>query len=169
MARLTGPVKKNAPPEGGAFGVYGMIQRDRRAVQRYRRHCGSRITATRTDREASAVFSINRKNQYRRIDKRSTNKYYIDNTRMYLARNTIKDSMNAESEWTDVCLRVFDLFFKVNGVTVPGREIPVTLNPAAIDEENRFFCFDGSDGLGNVAKYMQTRLTSRIVYRIFES
>ena len=65
--------------------------------------------------------------QYRRIDKRSTNKYYIDNTRMYLARNTIADSMNAESEWTDVCLRVFDLFFKVNGVTVPGREIPVTL------------------------------------------
>ena len=61
---------------------------------------------------------------------------------MYLARNTIKDSMNAESEWTDVCLRVFDLFFKVNGVTVPGREIPVTLNKA-IDDENGSFVMTG--------------------------
>lgn len=59
--------------------------------------------------------------------------------------------MNAEREWTDVCLCVFDLFFKVNGVTVPGREIPVTLNPAAIDEENRFFYFDGSDGFEIIA------------------
>ena len=61
---------------------------------------------------------------------------------MYLARNTIADSMNAESEWTDVCLRVFDLFFKVNGVTVPGREIPVTLNKT-IDDENGSFVLTG--------------------------